>query len=319
MKKLLLAVLFVSLCQYTIAQTNYPDKNIPTDIPQFFAKGILSDGLSNRDLTISPDGNELFFTIQHPQFAASVIIRLVKVNGVWSKPEVAPFSGKYRDLEASFTPDGKTLYFASDRPITANTVKKDFDIWRVSKSANGKWGEPENLGTVVNSDKNEFYPIVTTSGNLYFTAEAPYGKGSEDIVMCAPTAKGYSAPVSLPEAINTKFGEFNAYVSADEQLIMFSSFGRADDMGGGDIYISKKDKNGNWVPARHLPAPINSTGLDYCPYLTPDKKYLVFTSNRSGGAWKHDKAFTYAELKTLLTQAGNGLDDIYWLKFKFDW
>jgi hypothetical protein len=38
-----------------------------------------------------------------------------KENGKWSEPEVAPFSGTYRDLEATFTADGKTIFFSSDR------------------------------------------------------------------------------------------------------------------------------------------------------------------------------------------------------------
>jgi Tol biopolymer transport system component len=52
------------------------------------------------------------------------------VNG--AKPEVAPFSGRYKDLEAAFSPDGQTVYFSSDRPTTDNPQKKDFDIWRLS-------------------------------------------------------------------------------------------------------------------------------------------------------------------------------------------
>jgi Tol biopolymer transport system component len=307
------------ICACAKAQITYPDNNLPTDVARLFAPGILSDGMSGRDFTISPNGNELFFTIQHPKFLASVIIRMIKTNGIWSKPEVTPFSGVFRDLEASFAPDGKTLYFSSDRPITGSKPKKDFDIWQIAKTADGKWGEPRNLGDSVNSTKSEFYPSVAANGNLYFTVEAPYGKGDEDIVMCKRTATGYAKPVSLAEAINTPKGEFNAFIDPAEQFIIFSSYGHAGLLGGGDLYISKKDNNNNWQPAKHLPGAINSTALDYCPYVTPDKKYLIFTSNRLRKEWYNDKAVTYSELKSLLTEAGNGLDDIYWVKFDANW
>jgi len=300
------------------AQLDYPAGELPVDTPRLFAKGILSDGLNNRDFAISPTGDEIFFTIQGPRFALSSILRLVKKDGKWSKPEVAPFSGKWRDLEAAFSPDGQFIYFSSDRPVSGDT-KKDFDIWRVKRLPGGKYGEPENLGPVVNSAKNEFYPSVTRSGNLYFTVEADYGKGSEDIVICKPNGTGFGKPESLPEDINTKYDEFNAFVDPDEQFILFSSYGRPDDMGGGDLYISRKNKDGDWLPVKHLPALLNSAALDYCPYVTWDKQYMVFTSNRMSKTFANGKTKDYQQVNDLLNNPGNGSDDIYWVKFDVNW
>lgn len=275
----LLTILLIFVGTDTFAQFTYPDNHLPGNTPQFLGEGILSDGLSNRDFTISPTGDEIFFTLQQPGFVTSTILYMRKQNGKWGKPVTAPFSGKYRDLEAAFSPDGKTVYFSSDRPVKDKTGKPDFDIWKVARLGNGRYGEPENLGPVVNSVKNEFYPSVAKNGNLYFTVLAAYGKGGEDIVMCRYTSTGYTAPESLPEDINTKFDEFNAFVDPNEQYILFTGYGRPDDMGKGDIYLSRKDQTGKWLPAIHLPAPINSNALDYCPYVTPDKKYLIFSSN----------------------------------------
>ena len=287
-----------------LAQISYPDANLPTNTPILFARGLHAEGLNNRDFTISPAGDELFFTTQRPKFMASTIMRATKINGVWGKPEAAPFSGTYLDLEATLSADGKTLYFSSNRPLADGQPKKDFDIWKVTKTATGQWGTPENLGPVVNSAKNEFYPSVAKNGNLYFTLKADFGKGGEDIVMCKYTPKGYEAPVSLPEGLDTKFDEFNAFVDPDEQFILFSSYGRADDMGGGDLYVARKDAAGNWQPAKQLPAGINSASLDYSPYVTPDKKYLIFTSNRP-------------VTTAVNTEGARPLDDEYWVKWEW--
>ena len=317
-KALFIILVLLVYGSFAHAQITYPGNSFPADTPMLFAKGILSTGLSNRDFTISPAGDEIFFTIQHPKFIASVIVRLIKMNGQWGKPEVAPFSGIFRDLEASFSPDGKTVYFSSNRPVSGTQPKRDFDIWKVTKASNGTWGRPENLGEIVNTVKNEFYPSVTKNGDVYFTVEAPYGKGGEDIVVCMRTSAGYQSPVSLPDAVNTTHGEFNAFVDPDGQFILFSSDGRTDDMGKGDLYISRKDKIGSWLPAKHLSKGINSSSLDYCPYVTSDKKYLIFTSNRLNKDWYSDKAVNYTGLTNLLSGPGNGLDDLYWLKFNLE-
>jgi len=310
-------IVFTFIISGAVAQVKYPGGQLPHDTPTIFAKGILSDGLSNRDFAISSKGDEIFFTLQQPHFASSTILHLVKKNGQWGKPQVAPFSGKYRDLEAAFSPDGQYIYFSSDRPLKSDAVKKDFDIWRVKRLPGGKWAKPENLGPNVNSEKSEFYPSITKSGNLYFTAELPDGKGSEDIVVCKPVGDGYGKPEILPEDINTKYDEFNAFVDPDEQFIIFSSYGRPDDIGGGDLYISHKDNKGNWETVKHLPPLINSTALDYCPYVTRDKKYLIFTSNRVSAEFKNGKPKSYLQLKKLLNSPGNGADDLYWVKFKY--
>ncbi|HVS92581.1 MAG TPA: hypothetical protein VHE59_11140 [Mucilaginibacter sp.] len=319
MKKIA-AVVLIGLCRMAAgAQPGYPDKGMPSDTPKIFAAGIISTGLSTRDFAISPSGDEILFTIQHPKFIASTIIIIKRTGGKWGKPAVAAFSGVYRDLEPCFSADGNTLYFSSDRPLAKNKPKSDFDIWKVSKQNNGEWGQPENLGNIVNSDKNEFYPSVAKNGNLYFTVEAPYGKGSEDIVMCKKTGTGYTQPVSLPEGINTRYDEFNAFIDQDEQFIIFSCQGRPDDIGKGDLYISHKNTDGSWQPAHHLPKPINSSFLDYCPFVSYDKKFFFFTSNRLRKEWYGEDPVTYDQLKSLLTEPGNGYDSVYWIKFDSDW
>src|ERR1700757_5198657 len=99
------------LCNKICAQSQ--DNNVKILSPVLFEPGKISDGFANRDMAISPDGNELFYTIQFTKGLYSVIMHSVKKTGVWGTPEVASFSGRYNDLEASFSPDGNKLYFSS--------------------------------------------------------------------------------------------------------------------------------------------------------------------------------------------------------------
>src|SRR2546430_2412478 len=95
-------IAFTLIFSGAVAQVVYPGRQLPADTPKLFAKGILSDGLSNRDFTISPKGDEIFFTLQQEHFASSTILYLIKKNDKWSAPKIASFSGRYRDLEAAF-------------------------------------------------------------------------------------------------------------------------------------------------------------------------------------------------------------------------
>ena len=123
----------------------YFDQPPPGNSPVLFAPGIVSDEYGNRDMAISPNGNELFYTIQYRSgFSFSVIMYSKKINGKWTAPEVASFSGQYNDEEPAFSPDGTKLYFSSNRPISG-TEKKDYDIWFIKKE-NGIWTDPQKYG-----------------------------------------------------------------------------------------------------------------------------------------------------------------------------
>ncbi len=80
----------------------------------------------------------------------------------------------------------------------------------------------------------------------------------------------------MGDSINTLRDEFNAFVSADEKFIVFTSTGWGKGAGGGDLWISKKNKNDEWTKHKNLGEKANSLFLEYCPSITPDGKLLFF-------------------------------------------
>jgi Tol biopolymer transport system component len=284
----------------------------PPESPVIFMENIVSTNLNERDMAISPDGNEMFFTIQSNQHAVSTIIRLKKLsNNKWSNPEVASFSGKYSDLEPAFSPDGRKLYFSSNRPV-AGDDPKDYDIWFVEK-INEMWTTPKSLGAPINTSANEFYPSIASNGNIYFTAEYDNGVGKEDIYLSRWVNGAFSTPAPLDTAVNSKLWEFNAFVTADERYIIFTSYGRKNEKGGGDLYISAKNSEGKWTPAKVLNM-VNSNVLDYCPFVTADQKSFFFTSGRHNLA-AHEKTKTFSDLTRTYNDINNGSENIYWMSF----
>lgn len=279
-----------------------------------FGENSISTSINERDFALSPDGNEMYFTISTPRSTFQTIVYCKKIKeGEWTKPEVVSFAGEFSDLEPVFSVDGNTLYFASNRPLKGSEPK-DFDIWKVSR-VREKWGAPENLGDVINTDTDEFYPSVARNGNLYFTATYKDGIGKEDIYRSDYINGKYQKPVPLDTAVNSTFYEFNAFVAPDESYILFTSYGRNDDTGGGDLYISKKDEKGFWLPAANVNV-LNSPQLDYCPYVSPDGKSLFFTSERHQLSTSFiDFKATYNRVHEIDGSPLNSKGNIYWVDF----
>ena len=264
-------------------------------------------------MAVSPDGRDLFYTLQWGFGSYSVILHSHKDGGQWSKPETAWFSGRFNDLEPAFSPDGSKFYFTSNRPWdNSDSSKKDYDIWMIEKKGTG-WGDPAPMDTLINSANDEFYPSVAKNGNLYFTRDNDAQK--DDIFISRFVNGKYSKPVALPETVNSKGYDFNAFVDPDERFLIFSSYKRTDDLGGGDLYYCLND-NGSWKPAKHFGKEINSSSLDYSPFVTADKRFFFFTSKKQLVKFPFPQQKSSSEIREILSSFGNGNDDIYIVRFR---
>lgn len=286
-------------------------------LPVPFLPEIISQFTNVRDLTISPSEHEAYFTVQSPQSEVSTIVFIKKQNGKWTAPEVAPFSGKYNDMEPFLSHDGLKLYFVSNRPTdeTSNEIK-DFDIWVVGrKDVNSNWSKAINMGPPINSTGNDFYPSVAKSGNFYLTNDGPLSKGKDDIFVCKWNIDHYEAPVSLSDSINSEGYEFNAFVAPDETYIIYTAYNRKDGLGSGDLYISYSLGGGLWTSSKNLGDKINSAQMDYCPFANIKSNILYFTSKRS--SLKADPATPRSidELKMELNRYDNGFSRLYQVHF----
>ncbi|MEE4001723.1 hypothetical protein V1T75_15360 [Tenacibaculum sp. FZY0031] len=284
--------------------------------PQLFLPELFNELPNIRDISISKNQNEFYFTIETYLKEYSFIAYSKKINGKWQKPKVASFSGQYKDLEPFLTPDGLQLFFASNRKNNdSGEVKKDMDIWYVTrKSLSSNWSEPINIGSPINTPADEFYPSVTKKGDLFFTAEYENSKGKEDIYVSRFINGVYTKPVSLNSGVNSEKYEFNAFVAPDESFIIFTSYGRKDDLGSGDLYISKKGSNNKWLPAEHL-TNLNSKKLDYCPFVDLVNNKIYYTTSKSNISNKLTKKRNFNEIIDFIKNSPNGLSRIYVTNF----
>jgi hypothetical protein len=260
----------------------------PTVTPSLFAPGIVSTPDSGEAFgTLTPDGREFYFT-RHHNFARHHVMVTRLVNGQWTRPELVPISGVYNDREPRLSPDGSRLYFSSNRPIASGDTarRRNLDLWFSDRESNGQWSAPRHIQGV-NGDSNDFSPVVTASGTLYFVSTRAGAIGDvarpHNVWRARPVdlANGvWAAPENAGPAVNAGY-ETNVFVSPDESLMLVSRDGAPDGLGGDDLYISRR-VNGSWQAMRHLPEPINSKEYEYGPAISADRQWLFFTSHRTG-------------------------------------
>lgn len=277
-----------------------------------FAPNLISSPYYERDIAISPDQKEIYFTIASFGHLTQTLVRIRKEKNNWSEPEILPFSGTYRDLEPAFSPDGKRLYFCSNRPLDSQDKSQDFNIWYAERQGRG-WSEPISVGESINTEADEFYPSVASNGSLYFTAAYKNAKGKEDIYCARWTNNAYQKPELLSDSINQAGFEFNAFIAPDESYLLFTAYGRTDDKGGGDLYMAVKNTEGIWMKSKNLGPKINSNKIDYCPYVSADGKYLFFTSERHRADFTQPQK-SYKNWLQNIQSPQNGLGDIYWIE-----
>ena len=277
---------------------------------ELFAPGIISTHAKERDIAMTPDGKEIYFCRQLGNYSNIMVVK--QVNGVWTKPEFASFSGKYDDIEPAISPDGKRFYFVSQRPKTAGgEMAKDWDIWFAERKGDS-WGEPQNLGAPVNTAANQFFPSVTNDGSLYFNSRTPQG----EFIFRSQFKDGkFQEPVKLPKEINAVRFQFNAFVAPDESYIIIPSGARKGAIGPVDYYICFRKEDGSWTQSINMGPQLNTrTQFEYSPFVSRDGKYLFFLSDRLGQeAHEFAKNRSAAKLMEISGKAGNGSFDIYWI------
>lgn len=303
---LLVLIFFSNSCK-TENNTMF-DLELNPEQLEVFGRDYISTPLQERDIAISPEGNQLVYTLGDYKQTIRSLVSIKKKGEQWGDKEILPFSGNYNDIEPFFSDDGSKLFFASNRPLGKDSTRTDYNIW-YAEQVNGKWNNPIALDTLVNSTGDEFYPSVSSNGNLYFTATRTDGIGREDIFVSTFSKGKYSLPMPLDSTVNTKAFEFNAFISLDEDLLIFSSYGRPDGLGGGDLYYSKKDKTGKWRKAENLGELINSDKLDYCPFIDIPRNNFYFTSDRAKTPGNRIK--TVPELTNEANKVLNGMGNIY--------
>lgn len=264
---------------YTVS---YSSKSI--DTPTIFAEGIISKNNRNVfNITFSPDGRTSFFTLRKDNEKQKIYFSQF-IHQNWTEPELASFSTD-RDECPTFTPDGKTIYFGSQRSILGRESKGNFDmnIWQTNW-INGNWSEPTPLNETINKvqiDKEEWpssieNSIFTNDGINHFFATMQRGTKSIEIYQTKLQNDKFAQPVRLTGLFeNDKYWKSAPTISTDGNYMVFNSYGNPEGKGGEDIYVSKKTNNG-WTKAKNIGSLINTAAEEAAARFSNDGKYFFF-------------------------------------------
>jgi hypothetical protein len=287
------------------AQVPPPVSDIPQ--PEVIGEGVISTPDDEFGGALSRDGKTIYYDLTVPPHYLYVLCESHLVDGKWQKPDVLSFSGLYRDSDPVLTPDGNTLMFASDRPRNGRD-SDSFYIWSATRTASG-WSEPHPLEGPVNSEGSQVFASMATNGNLYFTSDRKNGRF--DVYRSRLVNGKYQEAEDLGPTINGE-GIFSleALIDPDEKYLLIGSFGRQPSMGNSDLFISYRQDDG-WSPPKNLGPVINTPAREYSPRISPDGKWLIFSSERGMQTEKRDQPFTAEEFSLRARGVFNGLGNIY--------
>ncbi|HXE31411.1 MAG TPA: hypothetical protein VN515_06380 [Terriglobales bacterium] len=238
--------------------------------------------VSNAAPAFSPDGGTVYFSATPAGAKCCTLMVSRQAQGHWSAPKAASFSGHFRDLEAAFSPSGKFLVFASNRPdrpggalMDGHYNGQDYPgngghLWRIARRGAG-WASPEPLPASINANQSVFSPALTADSSLYFMRA---DDGIHFHIFRSQFAHGhYQTPV-LASFSKTPYGDFDPAVAPDESYLIFSS-GRPPAPKTSDLFIIFRT-GGAWSEPLDLRTAISPDVHGVEARLSPDGNTLYF-------------------------------------------
>lgn len=272
--------------------TYYDDKNSRWLVTFKLGATINTEDIDNSAIALSNDGQRMFlYRGGNEQNANGDILESVLTGDEWSDPMrlPEPINSDENETSASISPDGRTIYFISDRKWGYGGR----DIWYCTQDENGVWGEALNAGRNVNSTQDEEGVFIHPNGKvLFFSSKGHASKGGYDIFMSVfdETTQTWAPAENIGTPINTEGDEIYFVMGANGRTGYYAS-SRPGGTGDLDIYsitfmedIMKK--NVTLLSGRILDKSEKSVGSTIVLTEKGTGKYIgSFKSNKSTGKY----------------------------------
>ena len=196
--------------------------------------GINSSSINDGCITFSPDGKTMVFAKGNTgkkkgTFDVDLYISRYR-NNVWTDPIMININQPEAwDSAPAFSPDGRTLYFASNRKGGYGGT----DIYSSQMDTRGRFARVRNLGPEINTAGNENFPYMAEDGKLYFASDEHPGYGGLDLFY-VKRANGKTSIINLGQPMNSTGDDFAIFLFRPDRGFYTSN--RDGGKGDDDIY-----------------------------------------------------------------------------------
>lgn len=209
-------------------------------IPYLLRNGYTVSGGNPGPVSYSPDGTQVIFTrnnfvdgtrqVPSSGMQLALFQATVSASGEWIDVRPFPFNGsEFSTGFATYAPDGRAIYFASDRPDGFG----GYDVY-VSYLVGNSWTTPENLGPVINSPGNEITPSFDGT-NVFFASDWHHGLGGFDVFRSQQENGRWTQIFHMGAAINSPRDDYG-YTFDDARNLGYVVSNRTGGSGNEDIY-----------------------------------------------------------------------------------
>lgn len=196
--------------------------------------------------TFTPDGKTMVFargnTKQKKKGGFDVDLYISRYrNGAWGEVTPININTQYKedniaeaknyswDSSPSFSPDGRTIYFASNRRGGYGGT----DLYSASVDSRGRFGRIKNMGPDINTPGDEMFPYTADNGKFYFASDGHPGYGMLDLFV-VNRVNGKTVIENLGKPMNSEADDFGIYLFRPDRGFFTSN--REGGKGDDDIY-----------------------------------------------------------------------------------
>lgn len=204
-------------------------------------EGKLNTEGHDASLSISPNGEKIYiYRNDGKVYIGDIFVsKKRKTSGTWGTPKALekPINTSFYESSACLSADGNKLFFVSERIGKKNGALGQADIYVIEKISKTQWGEPKNLGPVINTPGDEAYVYIHPDGKtLFFSSDGHLSIGGYDLYMSKLQEDGtWSKPENLGYPINTIGKDAHFILSLDGNVAYYSAV-KEGGLGERDIY-----------------------------------------------------------------------------------
>ncbi len=201
---------------------------------------------------------------------------------------ISTINGTFPDYSPVISADESMLIFTSrrDETLGGGTDKNDGQYYEdiyVSYNIDGNWKPAENIGRPLNTKTHDATVGLAPDGQSMLIYR------DMDLYICYLKGENWTEPELLPETINTDEVENSACFSYDGNSIYFIRGKTSNpNTSNGDIYVSKKNNNGDWAESIKLSTVINTKYDEDGVFMHPDGRTLYFSSRGHNTMGEYD-------------------------------